>query len=180
MNHLMIDIETLGNKSFSVITSVAAVQFDIETGKTGEEFYERINIDNSLKNGLNVDGDTLRWWFKQSKEAQKEFSDYDGVNVTEFCDKFDRFFLESILTETKIWGNSNRFDLGLLDNMYESVGRSYPWNFRHERDVRTIVSFAPEIKANCVFNGVPHNAVDDCKYQIEYVSKIWNILNHKK
>jgi len=36
MDNIMVDIETLGNKSNSVILSIAAVYFDLQTGKTGK------------------------------------------------------------------------------------------------------------------------------------------------
>ncbi len=34
--HLMLDIETMGTESFSSIVSIGALEFDIETGKTGK------------------------------------------------------------------------------------------------------------------------------------------------
>jgi hypothetical protein len=91
-------------------------------------------------------------------EALKEFSD--------FCNK-----------EYQIWGNSARFDCGILQNAYNKAGFSIPWDFRKERCVRTLVSFAPEIKDNYKPIGTAHNAVDDCKFQIGYCSEIWRSLN---
>ena len=46
----------------------------------------------------------------------------------------------------EIWGNSPRFDLGILQDAYRALNMKIPWDFRKERDVRTLVSFIPEIK----------------------------------
>ena len=65
-----------------------------------------------------------------------------------------------------------------LENAYSKVGNQIPWKFWNERDVRTLVSFAPNVKSEFVFKGVAHNAIDDCKFQIGYCCKIWNKLNN--
>lgn len=36
-HHLMLDIETMGNESFSSIVSIGALEFNIETGELGKE-----------------------------------------------------------------------------------------------------------------------------------------------
>lgn len=84
------------------------------------------------------------------------------------------------LGDFKIWGNSVRFDVGILETAYRADGReslTLPWKFRNEMDVRTLVAFAPAIKDHYPFTGVEHNPIDDCKYQIGYCSAIWNKLN---
>lgn len=63
-------------------------------------------------------------------------------------------------------------------NMKE-VFKDIPWDFRKERDVRTLVSFPPEIKENFPSVGVHHNGIDDCKFQIGYCVEIWRKLNQK-
>ncbi len=49
--HLMLDIETMGNESYSAITSIGAVEFDIETGETGDEFYVVVGLQSCLDAG---------------------------------------------------------------------------------------------------------------------------------
>lgn len=72
MKHMMLDLETMGNKSNSVILSVGAVMFDIETGEIGEYFYERIEFQSALDVGLKINADTVEWWMKQSDEARAQ------------------------------------------------------------------------------------------------------------
>lgn len=173
--HLMVDIETMGNTSNSAILSIGAVEFDIETGETGRAFMTPASLKSSLELGLTVDADTIMWWLKQSEEARMILNMSDDMRFTissaligfsEFCTK-----------DYQIWGNSARFDLGILQDAYNKLKMDIPWDFRKERDVRTLVSFNEEIKKNTVFEGVAHSPVDDCRHQIKYCSEIWNSLN---
>lgn len=177
MNDLMIDIETLDNKNTSSIISLSAVQFDLQSGEIGKEFYELISLQSCLKYGLTISESTLKWWldqpieiFKQQLSGQKD--------LREVLHNF-RLYLQSIGTENlQIWGNSNRFDCGILQNAYEATGyKEIPWKYYLERDVRTLVSFNPQIKKDEPFIGDKHNSLDDCKHQIKYCTKIYNQLN---
>ena len=73
-NHVMVDIETLGNKSRSVILSISAVKFDIKTGETFEEFHRTIDLKTCLDVGLEINADTFYWWTQQSKEALEKLN----------------------------------------------------------------------------------------------------------
>jgi len=171
---MMLDIETMGNKSNSVILSIGAVMFDIETGETGDEFYERIEFQSALDVGLKVNADTIEWWMMQSDaarqalfakprfEIKKVLGDFSG-----FCRKHEA--INSHLGGVEIWGNGARFDIGLLEDAYDACGFNNPWKFWNERDVRTIVAEAPQIKDSIRFSGIPHDPIDDAKHQIKYL-----------
>lgn len=174
--HLMLDIETLGNESFSSITSIGAVEFDIETRKTGKEFYVNVDLQSCLDLGLTVKASTIMWWLQQNEQARKEITKGNSVPIIDALKAFEEFCNK----DYQIWGNSARFDCGILQNAYNKVGIPIPWDFRKERCVRTLVSFAPEVKDNFIFNGVIHHALHDCKSQIGYCSEIWNTLKTKK
>lgn len=176
LKHVMLDIETMGNKSNSCVVSIGAVEFDIETGETGMVFDCKISLDSCLKAGLTVDASTIDWWLlNQSEEARVGISYciLDLKTVLEcFADWIDR--------RSFVWGNSARFDCGILSDAYRAVGLETPWIYYNERDVRTLVAFAPEVKNNFKFEGVRHNAVDDCKFQIGYCCEIWKKLKNGK
>lgn len=181
MEHLMIDIETFGRKANSVIVSIGAVFFDIETGKTGSVFYTDISAVDCVRNGLTMDPETFDWWLKQPKDAQDKVTrERDNKSLREGLMNLGRFINENSPQSLKVWGNSARFDLGILQNAYDVVGLDAPWNYYNERDVRTLVSFAPGIKKDLLFSGVKHYPVDDCKHQIKYCTKIYNTLTHGK
>lgn len=171
--HLMLDIETMGNKSNSAIISIGAVEFDIETGKTGREFYRNVSLKSSIDLGLNVDADTVMWWMNQSDEARKSLTNEKAISINKALVDFREFCTK----EYQIWGNSARFDLGLMQDAYNKADIAIPWDFRKERCVRTLVSFKPEIKKNLDFKGTAHNALADCYHQIEYCRLTWSSLH---
>jgi len=172
MKDLMVDLETLGNKSYSALLSIGAVEFDINTGETGKEFYKIIDLQSSLDAGLKVNGDTFYWWLQQSQDARDEICK-KGENLSKVLGDFTLYFNSLNNPEIQIWGNGSNFDIGLLEDAFEVCQLKIPWNFRHVRDVRTLVSFNPKIKKNYQFNGIEHHPSDDCKHQIGYSSEIW-------
>jgi exodeoxyribonuclease VIII len=173
-DHVMIDIETLGTKANSVITSISAVRFSMETGVIVAELEVYVDIDSCLKYGLEIDGSTLKWWASQPNVAESIPDDCKDLK------KSLKILSKFITKDDKVWGNSNRFDLGVLDNAYQKTGLSLPWNFRKERDVRTLVSFKPEIKENLEFKGTRHRGMDDLKHQVEYCHMTWKRLKYSK
>jgi len=175
-NHVMIDIETLAQCSGAVITSIGAVRFDIKSGKRGYyHFYENVNIDSCLDAGMKVEGGTIRWWMTNSDEARREIAKI-GKPIKEVLEK-----LACFLTPTDIlWSNGLRFDIAKIEEAYRINNMKVPWDFHNERDVRTLVSFAPEIKEE-VTKGykdstIAHQPIYDCNIQIDYCSKIWQKL----
>lgn len=171
-NHLMLDIETMGNKSYASIVSIAAVEFDIENGLIGRSFYEKIDLQSCIDIGLIVDASTIIWWMRQSDKARAEFTDVHTIHIIDALKLFSNFCNSNYF----IWANSPRFDCAILQNAYDKAGIKIPWDFRKERCIRTLVSLAPEIKDNYKSIGTTHNAFDDCINQINIV---YRSANHK-
>lgn len=170
LNHLMVDIETMAKGSYAAILSIAAVEFDICTGQTGNTFYVNVDLQSCIDAGLKTDPETVQWWAEQSPEAIQALEEHKEP-LTVALQMFKKFIGKN---SYQIWGNSARFDLGILENAFETVGIAKPWSYYNERCVRTLVSFAPEIKENMPFTGTKHNAIDDCLHQIKYCTAIWN------
>lgn len=176
MEHVMVDIETFGTSSNSVITSISLVEFDINTGKTNREVEYHIDINSSLEAGLHIDGGTVLWWLSQPKEAQELLVGGQHVAGFQLIEVLN-YVADFLNTTQYIWGNSPRLDLGLMADSYKKLNMDIPWDFRKERDVRTLVAFAPEIKENMEFVGTPHYGIDDCHHQIKYCCETWKKLN---
>lgn len=173
----MVDIETLGTKSNSAIISIGAVYFDMVTGELGRSFHHGITIKSNLDVGLDVNAQTAIWWMGQ-EEALKEWANLPKVTLLEALTLFTEFINELSPTteDTIIWGNSNRFDMGMLENAYTKFEQKIPWKFRNERDVRTLCSFRPDIKEHVIKTAkasglVVHDALEDCRLQVEYCHK---------
>lgn len=177
-DNVMIDIETFGTTSFSSVVSIAAVQFDIERGWYGQEFYTEISPESCLAMGLHEDEETIDWW-QHTNPGELYNIRKRGIPLELAIVHFDSWFRSrNDVALVKVWGNSNRFDLGLIENIYTVGGASIPWSFKNERDVRTLVSFAPEIKDEEPAVGMAHNALDDCKFQINYCAKIYRKIKN--
>lgn len=175
MKNVMIDIETLGNKPYSVILSIAAVVFDLKTGETFEKFNVSIDPQSCEESGLKLNASTVTWWLNQSKVAQLTFLNSEKVHFASAMLSF-KSFIESIGTEFFIWSNSPSFDLSLLKNAFDTGLSVYPWQFWQEMDVRTITNLCPEFKQNHVWTGVAHDPLTDCENQIQYLVKTYNHL----
>jgi len=175
--HIMIDLETMGTFPGSAIISIGAVAFDLNTGEAGKEFYCSIDLESNLQIGLIVDPKTAKWWTLQSEEARYVLIDPNRINIIKALKQLSKFLNINDLATLQVWGNSARFDLGILEAAYKAFELETPWQFYNERDVRTLVSFAPNFKYKTRFEGTAHNPIDDCKHQIKYCSAIWNKLN---
>lgn len=174
MNNVMLDLETMGTSSNSAIVSIGAVAFNLDTGETGEEFYASINLESCIRVGLEIDASTLMWWMQQDDDARGKISN-GGSELLITLRAFGDFMQNK--KHHKIWGNSASFDCGILSNAFNKCDELTPWKFYNERDVRTLVSFNPNIKKNVPFEGVKHSPIDDCKHQIKYCSAIWKSMN---
>ena len=168
MKHVMIDIETMGNMSHSAIVSIGAVRFNLETGEIGEKFYMGVDLQSCLDAGLIINADTLMWWLNQSEAARKKITE-KGHPLNKALISLSAF----VTKDDQVCGNSARVDLGILSDAFNTCEMPIPWDFRKERCVRTLCSFAPEVKDAEPINGVAHDALADCIFQIIYCSKIY-------
>jgi hypothetical protein len=66
-----------------------------------------------------------------------------------------------------VWANSPTFDLSILHFAYQAKGVECPWNFRQERDVRTLAAICPDVKR--VEPEIKHNAESDARAQAQWV-----------
>lgn len=177
LEHLMLDLETMGNRSNSAIVSIGAVEFDILTGEIGRTFYRRVDMKSCLDLGMIVTADTIEWWLLQNETARKKIVNDTGVHLAQMLADFTEFLNEIGGKDVCLWGNGARFDIGILEDAFTASKLREPWNFRLERDVRTLASLRPEIYTNFPIIGIEHNPIDDCIYQIKYCSAIWRDLN---
>lgn len=169
MKNVMIDLETMGNKSNAPIIAIGAVFFDMRTGEMGKEFYSEISLESSVGAGCVMDASTVLWWLKQSDAARAKFANNEKAPhlLTVLLD-----FAEYMGKYAQPWGNGAGFDMGILGNSYDILGMDRPWAFYAERDVRTIVELDRNKRKYMQFTGVPHYALDDAKHQVKYVSAI--------
>ncbi|WP_435247346.1 3'-5' exonuclease [Vibrio sp. nBUS_14] len=177
--HVMLDLETMGNGSNAAIVSIGAVVFNPSNGQLGAEFEEVINL-NSAAYYSDIDAPTVTWWLSQGDEARAIFlKETPKSSLKDALLEFNQWLAD--LGESKdicLWGNGAGFDNVILMNSFKAT-RIRP-NFIHwnDLDVRTIVRMGRDIlginpKETLVREGVHHSALDDAKFQAQYVSVIW-------
>lgn len=176
--HVMIDTETLGRAPGSVIRSLAAVEFDPETGETGRKKVWKIDLADSIRYGFKVEASTLKWWMMQSEEARRDFVEGAETPLVDFLDDLDDF-LSCVNEENDftLWCLQLDFDVPMLRSYYAWYNLKVhgcdeevlPWNFRKVRDVRPYMDaldsagLLPPKVAN------RHTPLADCMAQINYV-----------
>lgn len=172
--HVMIDIETFGTKPTAPILSIAAQPFSFDSDPAvalPTPFYMKADINSCLDAGCRLELDTVKWWMKRSKEEQKHVTEHDGLPLEIVLLKLQDYLWKYDQKDLCVWGNSARFDFGILENAFDSFNMALPWLHYNELDVRTIVAFNPEIKRKEKFEGVKHDPVYDCLHQIKYVKR---------
>jgi len=172
----MLDLETMGKKSNAALVSIGAVEFNKMNGQTGREFYKVIDLQSCLDLGLKIEASTVYWWLQQSQGARDAITVDKKLPLATVLHMFGKW-MDDCIKDVELWGNGARFDIGLMEDAYNACQLPNPWYFRSERDVRTLVAFKPEIKANEPTYGVEHNPIDDCKHQISYCHKTWKAIN---
>lgn len=177
--HIMLDLETMGNSSNAAIVSIGAVVFDPETGDLGQEFECHIDLESAEQYGK-IDGSTVKWWLQQNKEAQQATFSEDGISIESSLYKFNKWLrsIDANPRKLAVWGNGAGFDNVILMNAYKSAGIIPLFIHWNDLDVRTIVEMGKSIlgidpKYSMVREGTHHSALDDAKFQAQYVSEIW-------
>ncbi|HAM3313070.1 TPA: exonuclease, partial [Escherichia coli] len=125
-NHLSVDLETMGKNPDAPIISIGAIFFDPQTGDMGPEFSKTIDIDTA---GGVIDRDTIKWWLKQSREAQSAILtdeiplDDALLQLREFIDENSGGFF------VQVWGNGASFDNVILRRSYVRQEIPCPWRY---------------------------------------------------
>lgn len=143
--HVMIDTETLGRTPGSVVRSMAAVEFDPQTGETGRQKVWKIDLTDSIRYGFKVEASTLKWWMMQSDEARREFVEGAETPLEDFLEDFMQFIAATDEgNDFTLWCLQLDFYVAMLRSMYSWYNLNVyrcdeevlPWNFRKVRDVR--------------------------------------------
>lgn len=140
---IVLFVETLGTRSTSAIIQIGAAS------SKGRWFEKNIKIDDSLRLGLTVDEDTLKFWLKQSEEARLSMSKKgDWVRdalweLTWWLNGHEPSF------KGNLWTLRSQFHIPILAHAYEKVGLDVPWHYQAPKCLRTLAVTAPEAPPEC-------------------------------
>ena len=170
----MLDIETLGTRPECVILTLGAVKFnpfDIDV-EPGPGLYMRIDVDEQLALGREVQEETLQWWMNQAEDVREEaLGESDRVSLDTMYKDLNRFLVGA----KNIWCQGPAFDMVILENIYRQCGWPTPWQFWQIRDSRTLfgVHGDPRVKGKVGL----HNALEDCVSQAKGVQQVYHKHN---
>lgn len=170
MKHAMIDLETLGTASGSVILSIGGCIFD-EQGVVSKDGMVHVFPDaaQQMTLGLTVDPSTIMWWLGQDKNAQEAIrgnvlAELGSNNLTRILPLVNQW-LEKAGAEA-IWSNGADFDIPLLTNLYRVAGVKPGWKYNAGRCCRTIMAATGRKMGDFgTKNALAHDALSDAIYQ---------------
>lgn len=169
-SHIMIDHETLGTRADSVVMSIGAVKFDLDSDAIDQKgFYSSISIDSNLQAGRHINEDTIKWWLKQTPEAQKVFFE-PKVNLEQALNDFVSWVGVGNFT---IWSNGADFDIPQIVHLLDTHGMKSPWEFWNHRCYRTMKGLPFAKNAVKPERGVKHNALSDAINQAQHLQNIY-------
>jgi len=173
MDNIMIDLETMGNGPNAAIVAIGAVEFDIEKLEIGDQFYEIVDLESSIKSAKGVvDASTVYWWLQQSDKARSEICSDKAISIHGVLAMLYNWVDRCCANEgMKVWGNSSAFDNVILRTSYQRCGMEPPWDFWNDRCYRTVCGLMlPKIEFEHV--GEHHRAVDDAMSQVLHLFKL--------
>jgi exodeoxyribonuclease VIII len=160
----MIDLETLATSPDSVILTIGAVKFnpfdldqDFDNG-----FYFRIDVDEQINLGRNVDPSTVEWWGNQSQEVRDEAFGDDRISLDDFTVQLNKF----VAGATRIWAQGPVFDIVILENLYRQLKKPAPWPYYVIRDSRTLLKALGDTRSP---GSLLHNALADSVSQAKAI-----------
>jgi hypothetical protein len=167
---VMLDIETLSTRPWSVILTLGAVKFSPwdEDVDTESGLYIRPDVDEQLTMDRHVQDETVIWWGTQPEDVREEALGTDGrISINEMLDQLNRFLVGA----DNIWCQGPAFDIVILENLYRQLNLPCPWQFWQIRDSRTLLSTHgdPRDKNKAGL----HNALEDAVSQAQAVQTVF-------
>lgn len=176
MQHVMIDLETFGTRSNSVIVTIGAVQFDPHSNRIGDVFHYAIDPKSAMLHGMKMDASTIFWWLEQAEAARSALvaKAKAASSLGSTLGAFRSYLhgIEQACGAVFVWGNGADFDLALLQQAYESVGQEKPWKYNASRCFRTLRSEFG-VDTDYVKPTVAHDALADAVAQAHTAQNIF-------
>ncbi len=171
MNHVMIDIETLGRTPRAAILSIGAVGMD-DAFTEFADFYIAVDPAQSHGGEYDIDAETVAWWAQQSDEARAVFTDPERVHIAQALSAMESW-LQHVPRPRKVWAKPPRFDVAILEHAYRAEIRRPWWDHRDVLDLRTLIYLRdPDGLLRPLVDGVKHNALSDARQQARYLARL--------
>lgn len=177
MNHVMIDIETLGVGVSAPLFEIGAVVMDMQNRRIIAKFRVHVDImDVMWKTGFPVQTETLSWWRTQKYNPSEII---DRIKLRDALQSLTELFKNYEISF--VWGNSPSFDMVILNRHYEACGMKAPWRYSKELDFRTMKWIYTQVHGEpdgpMPINNRPHDSLEDASYQASILFGMMGGLN---
>jgi len=170
----MIDIETVANTNTSAVIQVAMVRFDWD-GNVGDTLVVNLDLDEQVREGLDVNASTLSWWARTNATIFNELLTKDVLPVKKALKQICDF----INFNDYIWCHAT-FDIPILNNLLHKFGFKTPWAYMKNRDIRTLIDLSGLDLSQYPWDvEKTHDALEDCVFQIKYCTDAYKLLRDK-
>jgi hypothetical protein len=168
--HIMLDIETLGTRVGSIVTSVAFVRFQDEA-----HCAFNLSIPDQEGLGLETDPDTLAWWEKQDPVA-RQMSRANSLPLASALPYIATWLQWAAGGgDALVWCHGATFDVPLLGEVFRRAGLACPWPYWGVRDTRTLYDLAG-INPKDYAVPPPHIALNDAIGQTRAANAALKVL----
>lgn len=171
---VMIDLETLGNGPDAAVIQAGAAYFNIDTGDVGKTLKIDFDFASAQKSGGKIDAKTVQWWLGQSPEARASILTENRKTAVEGFVTLNNF-LEGA---DHIWSHAT-FDFVIVSETLKRLDIKPRFAYRAARDIRTLVYLSGLKSFKKERQGVHHDALDDCLYQVAYCVEAWNVIKNR-
>lgn len=154
------DYETLGqNPNSAPILSIAIYTFNTNTihSLTIENIvkdcvFASFDVSEQVKNyGKIIEKDTLEWWSKQSKEAQKQIAPSDSdVSIRDLPTLFKAAKVDE---SDRVFTRGNTFDPIFTSQIFKDINVEEPYKWWTIRDMRSLIegmTYGSSVKNNFI------------------------------
>lgn len=160
MNHIMVDLETLGVGTMPVVLSIGAVRFDPDAADLAAPslgncypttsvfmgapaFHVCVDLESCVLNGGTVDRQAINFWAQpEQAEARKHAMPDDGTLKIADALRYFTAWARHENDSPAIWSHGLLFDAAIIQRWCERMGVSWPFGYRDARDTRTLFAEA--------------------------------------
>lgn len=189
IKHLVLDLETLDTTPSSVILSLGCSLFSFEeeisdfNHYVDAGFYVKFNAVEQIKLGRTTSKDTISWWKKQGKEAQKVLMPSDeDKSFSAGLLLFAQYLKQSNYDYKRsyCWCRGSSFDWPIVDDAHRMANLILPYNGWKIRDIKTAIDIMNGVDngAYNLKNGTPpefikHDSLHDCAMDILRLKELY-------
>ena len=164
------DFETLGqNPRSAPVVSLAVLNFSRDRFRINAYTYRELldavsvikfNVEDQVMNhGKKIEPDTLRWWGKQSKAAQKQLA---PTPWDQPISDLPSWFIENTQSPKATYTRNNTFDPIFLDQLMKDVGSCLPYDWWTIRDTKSTIdgmAWGHDVQDNFIPDGLESHFV---------------------